>query len=368
MQTPTLRLDRRHAAILYRGARRQSHDLWLAARFLGRADRGAMLAVALLLRLLDDIVAGREAPRDYAEDEPGESRVGEPTPASACACGSGSIESRAAVAHNVVGYLFEEAAPGLIGRPELEVFVIVREALRLPRKPFDRFIDGLVGMAGAKRMATRAVLSRLVEALATPLAEIAAATLGHAPGDSTAAARAAAAVRFIIRARQLLALRQAWQSDDRCLIALEDLASFGLRDRDFGSWLLGGESPISPVNEARCARLIESQRTAAMADLIDGLGLIDSLPGAQARALAAYIGYWGEALLDAPVAGGAPGQSSMPNWRAARFRAWRYAISGRVSPRILARLQAIDSHGGDPGAAEVATVSSRRGRVAGERA
>lgn len=298
-----------------------------------------MLAVAALLDLLSDVIAGREiessrAARSAADHSKGSDA--DPTKPSqtvggcGCACASGSIDSRAEVAHNIVAYLFEEAKPGGIGRADMEAFVVLREQQRLSREAFDEFVDGAAALQRVRRVAARTALHRLVARAASPAARaILAAIPGAASGDGIGE-QAAALARFLLRARQLLDLPRAVAQGDRCLVSLEDLSRRGLRDRDLTAWLRSPRG-VDEATDQRCRLLFDDERNEALALLAGGAALLEALPARESRALAAYLGCWGEALLAAPAF---DRSSTSPFTRAIRFRAWRYALSRRLSPQL----------------------------------
>ncbi len=325
-------VNHRHAAILHRACRRSAPDVWLAVRFLPRDTRDQLLAAAAVLRLLSDVVAGREVERDPAAgaDE------AQPPTAGGCGCGSGSLAQRTAVAHNIVSFLFEEAQAASIGRPELESFVAVRQACPLPRAAFDAFIDGCSAAAEVRRVATRRARENLASAIAGPLGEIVTSIALAAPVDDEFGAESAEVVSAIMRTRELLTLRHQLVQEDRCLVPLETLSRFSLRDSDLARWVSGSAVDVGSELDRRCTSLLGHLRRDCLAGLVAAAALLERLPGGPARAVAAVAGVWGAALCSEPLGPGESQHALSDRLRAYRFRAWRHAIARRLDPRLAA--------------------------------
>lgn len=330
-------VDHRHSAILHRACRRSAPDIWLAVRFLPRDPRDQLLAAAAVLRLLSDVVAGREVERDPAAED------NEPKPPAAlgCGCGSGSLAQRTAVAHNIVSFLFEEAEAATTGRPELEAFVAVRQARPLPRAAFDAFVDGCSAGVEVRRVATRRTRENLVGAVAGPLAEIMASIVLPNPVAGELCSMAAGATGAIMQARELLTLRRSLIAEDRCLVSLETLSRFSLRDSDLVRWIGSAETEPDSELDGRCTLLLAHLRRECLADLVDAAGLLELLPGGAGRAFAAVFGVWGAALCSEPLGRHEPPLALPDRLRAYRFRAWRHAIARRIDPRLAASAQAL---------------------------
>lgn len=222
----------------------------------------------------------------------------------------------------------------------MEVFIAVRHQTNLPRAAFDAFVDGLSRARFQRRVATPRALRHMLDGLAGPIADILLVALLDGEPDATLRSRAIDAAAFVFRARGLLTAREACMEDDQCLIPLADLASFGLRDADLAAWLRGEDA--SSQREERCTKLLEHAKTQALVPLAAAVHLIDALPGAPARALAAYLGVWAEALLREPI-GRHEARSMNDRLKTYRFRAWRFAISRRFDPRVLSALADVGS-------------------------
>ncbi len=264
------------------------------------------------------------------------------------------------MAHNVVAYLFEEAQRGGIGRADLEAFVSLREAQRLPRGAFDEFIEGVAALERVQRVAERTALHRLVARAAAPAARAILAVFPRLASAGRVEEQAAALARFALRARQLLDLPRAFVEEDRCLISLEDLSRCGLRDRDLEAWLRTPQG-VDAATAQRGRRLFDDERREALALLAGSAGLLEVLPPRESRALAAYLGCWGEALLEGPAL---DRPSPSPFTRSIRFRAWRCAIGRRVSPRLRAVAGAVRPRAAaapDGSQAPVATIGRSGG-------
>ncbi len=240
------------------------------------------------------------------------------------------------MAHHVIDFLFEQATAGAVGRPEMDVFIAVRRHAGLSRDAFDAWVDSLSRAQAQRRVATPAALERLVEGMARPIADILLGALFDGEPDGAWQSQAIDAAEFVVLARGLLTARAAWVEGDQCLIPLADLSSFGLRDMDLGAWLRGAD--VEGQLDERCARLMEHAKARALAPLASAVQLIDTLPGAPARALAAYLGLWAEALLSEPIGRRESPQPLNVRLKSHRFRAWRFAISCRFDPRLLAAL------------------------------
>lgn len=245
------------------------------------------------------------------------------------------------MAHNVVEFLFEQATTGAVGRPEMEVFIAVRHQMNLPRAAFDAYIDGLSSAQMQRRMATPRALRRVVGGIARPIADILLGTLLEGEPDAALRLRAIDAAAFVWLARRLLTMREACVEDDACCIPLADLSSFGLRDTDLVAWLR--EETAASLLEERCTRLMEHARAQALAPLGAAVQLIDALPSAQARSVAAYLGLWAQALLSDSIGRREPRQPMNDRLKSYRFRAWRFAISRRFDPRVLSALAQADT-------------------------
>ncbi len=355
----TTHLDRRHASGLIRSVRGRSPVLWLAARFLDRRDRDALLAAGAFVQMLADIVAGWD-PDSGGSAPPGErgpeesANSGEETDGGAapshgstsCACGAASLHGRVQVAHNVIAFVFEEQAACKVGRVEIESFAAVRAVRDVAREPFDELVDAWAALAAVKRFATRAAIDRLNARAGEASAQLVLDLLTETTPAAEVLRQGTMIAAFILRARQLLALRQAWSREQRCLISLEDLAACGLRDIDLGQWLTSDAADghsFPPDLEKRCLRLMRSQTDAALAHLAAGAGLIESPDPKHGRALAAFAGCWGEMLLDYMHPPHVQAEHPADPPRAVRFRAWRHAIGRRLSPRLCERLAAAEA-------------------------
>lgn len=377
-------VDWRHSASLVRIVQRRAPDLWLAARFLDRSDREALLALGAFVLLIADVVAARDLdagedapPGEGAEDDPATDvdapRAGadDAHGAASCACGAASLHGRVQIAHNIIAFVFEEQAAREAGRAEIEAFAAVREARGLARAPFDELVQAWAALAEVQRIATRAALDRLNARVGAALAQLVLDLFADLPIPPEARRRGGRIAAFTLRARQLLTLREAWRERGCCLIPLEDLAACGLRDLDLESWLTSdaADRHRSPADlERRCAQLIRSQADAALAHLAAGAGSLESLGPKHARALAAFAGCWGEMLLDhldpARVHVAPPPHPP----RGVRFRAWRHAIGRRFSPRLRERLAAVEAQAPlRPGPPRAAPQGASPRSVAGAR-
>jgi len=295
-----------------------------------------VLAVAAVLRLLCDIVAGREVESEREERVSDDGRAHESSDSGGCGCGSGSLEARTAVAHHVVEFLFEQATSGAVGRPEMEAFVAVRRLMDLPRAAFDALVEGLSSAHTQRRVATPRTLRRLVDGVARPMADILMRALLDREPDAALRSQATDAIAFVWLAHRLLTAREACVEEETCLIPLADLSMFGLRDADLVAWWR--DKTAENVVDDRCARLMEHARAQALAPLAAAIHLIDVLPGAQARAVTAYLGLWAQALLSEPIGRREPRPHMDIRLKSHRFRAWRFAISRRFDPRVLSAL------------------------------
>ncbi|GEM_PF-6248360 len=251
---------------------------------------------------------------------------------------------RTMVAHNVVAFLFDEAKPGAVGRPDLEAFLAVQRGTELPRGAFDAYVDGCSAALAVRRLATERALDRIVDSIAVPLAEILRSVAFAADPDAVVRDESVQAVRFVTLARELLCVRDSFVNGDRCFVPLEVLSRFGLRDSDFESWLSGkGEGAADADLRGSCQRLMDHYTSRCLSHLADAARLIESLPGASARAFAAFAGLWGDAVLIEPKGRNEPARSLAERLKAHRFRAWRYAISQRFDPRIVSALREMSS-------------------------
>ncbi len=298
-----------------------------------------------ILRLLSDIVAGREVEKQL-ESEHSHDPESEAVDSGGCACGSGSLEMRTTVAHNVVSFLFDEATPGAVGRPDLEAFLAVRRGGDLPRAAFDDYIDGCSTALAVRRLANERGLDRMVDAIALPLAEILCSAALEAEPDAAIREKSVQAIRFFTLAWELLVVRDSFVNGDRCFVPLEVLSKSGLRDTQFESWLSGkGEAATDPDVHQSCQTLMEHYKSRCLAHLAGAAHLVESLPSGPARAFAAFAGVWGDAVLVEPMGRDEPDRSLTDRLKAHRFRAWRYAISQRFDPRLVSALSEAPSSG-----------------------
>lgn len=345
--------------MLHRACRRAAPDLWLAVRFLPRRKRDELLAVAGVLRLLTDILQGRDVTREPAGSESGESDgLAETRHAGGgCACGSDSLAMRTTVARNVVAFLFDDEGAASTGRVEIEAFAAMRSTTRLSRNAFEAFVDGCSALAAPRRIAAERSLERLLDPVARSLCDVLVDVLFDTQTAAALMHGLERTIRFCLRAHALLTLRDGLVRADRHLIPLESLGADAIRDSFFVGWVRGrGAAGREADLEAECVAILENERSRCLAELKEMPALLSQLPAPVSRALAAFAGIWGEALLHEPLGAFESELGLTARLKRYRFRAWRHAIGRRLDSRLLSALE------------EAASVQSSRDSLAGSAA
>ncbi len=209
----------RYALAAGRICRQRFPEIHFAAHLLPRPQRNAVLCLAAAVDQVQQII---HPPAPTEHPDAASSSCG----SGCCGCHGGDERRRIALA--VIDHLYRGEPTG---KPELDGFLLVLKAYRVPSEPFQTAIDAALEHAGRVRYATWSSLYDMCRRTAGPFASLALPIL--APGADTTAHTQAISLAAAMRATHLLLHAGEEGRAGRVTVPLDDLVRFGLTDRQW---------------------------------------------------------------------------------------------------------------------------------------